>query len=198
MAEPIYLPVSSGPVQKALLEQACKMILMAIGEDPDREGLQETPRRFAGFWKEFTEYDPGKTETTFTAVTVDQMVVVSGLRVWSLCEHHLLPFYCDLTIGYIAEGRILGLSKFGRISQRHAHALQVQERLVTGIAEEISAVLGGNQNVAVLAQGEHLCMTMRGVKMPSVMTSSYLGGAFKDNDRTRAEFMQIALASNNR
>ena len=104
-------------------------LLIAIGEDPDREGLLDTPRRWADWWREFIEYDPGTTETTFQSTTADQMVCVSGMRVFSLCEHHLLPMWCDVSIGYIAGERVLGLSKFARIAHQFAHQLQIQERL---------------------------------------------------------------------
>lgn len=166
-------------------------LLRAIGEDPDRPGIADTPRRWASWWREFVEYDAGKVDTVFEAVTVDQMVAVSGIRVWSLCEHHLLPFYCDVTIGYIAGSHVLGLSKFGRIAHRAAHRLQIQERLVQQIADEVQA-LAGTENVAVVATGEHLCMTMRGIKTPALMRSSVLRGAFRDDAAARAEFLTIA------
>ena len=114
------------------LEIVCDLLLRSIGEDPDREGLKETPARFARFWDEFMNHQPGNTGTTFEPVTVDQVVVVSGIRVYSLCEHHLIPFWVDLTIGYIATNRVLGLSKFARIAHQFAHRLQIQERLVQG------------------------------------------------------------------
>lgn len=173
------------------LKQACSLILEAIGEDPGREGLLETPRRFAGFWKEFIEYDPGRFETTFEAVQADQLVIVSGLRIWSLCEHHLLPFYADVSIGYLSGERVLGLSKFGRIAQMHAHRLQVQERLVEQIADEVARLVK-TDNVAVIATGEHLCMSMRGVKMKSQMTSSAVRGQFRESSLLRQEFMTLA------
>src|SRR5262245_13700030 len=91
-------------------------LLVALGEDPDREGLQGTPRRWADWWREFIEYDPGNTETTFSSVSTDQLVCVSGMRVFSLCEHHLLPMWCDVSIGYVPGDKVLGLSKFARIA----------------------------------------------------------------------------------
>ena len=103
------------------LEQLATDLLTAIGENPDRPGLQDTPRRFAKYWQEFVNYDAGTIDTTFETVTVDQMVVVSGIRVWSLCEHHLLPFWCDLSVGYITRDRVIGLSKIPRICQKYAH-----------------------------------------------------------------------------
>lgn len=119
-----------------------------------------------------------------------QMVVVSGMRVWSLCEHHLLPFWADVSIGYIADGRVLGLSKFARIAHKFAHRLQLQEQLVLQIADEIEAVTG-TRNVAVIATGEHLCMTMRGVKTPAMMHSSVMRGVFRTDADARAEFLAL-------
>src|SRR6266700_381902 len=165
-------------------------LLIAIGEDPDREGLLETPRRWADSWREFIEYDPGKTETCFESVAADQMVTVSGLRVASLCEHHLLPFWCDVAIGYIAEGKVLGLSKFARIAHQFAHQLQLQERLGQQIADEVSRITG-TENVAVVLKGEHLCMTSRGIRTPGIMTSSLMHGVFRAEFETRMEFLRL-------
>jgi GTP cyclohydrolase IA len=165
-------------------------LLLAIGEDPQREGLQETPRRFADQWREFVEYFPGNIDTCFESVTTDQMVVISGMRVWSLCEHHLLPFWCDVSIGYIAQDKVLGLSKFARIAQKFAHRLQLQERLCEQIAIEVQSLIA-TSNVAVLAQGEHLCMSMRGIRTPALMTSSVMHGMFRDRSEARQEFLQL-------
>jgi GTP cyclohydrolase I len=165
-------------------------LLQAIGEDPEREGLKETPRRFASAWQEFIEYDSGNHETVFDSVTIDQMVLIKGMKVWSLCEHHLLPFYCSLSVGYIASDKILGLSKFGRIAQKFAHRLQVQERLVEQVARAVQEITG-SENVAVIGRGEHLCMTMRGVVMPAEMISSAMYGVFRTKNEARAEFLQL-------
>ena len=178
-------------VDYAKLKSICRELLIAIGEDPDREGLLETPRRWASWWKEFIDYSPGILETTFESVEMDQMIVVSGLRIWSLCEHHLLPFVSDVTIGYITSKRMLGLSKFGRITQKFAHQLQVQERLVHQIADKVIDLIG-SEDVAVIARGQHLCMTMRGVKMPGTMTSSVMRGTFRTSHQTREEFLTLA------
>jgi GTP cyclohydrolase I len=169
----------------------CRQVLLAIGEDPDREGLADTPRRWAGWWREFIEHDPGKVDTTFESVEADQMVVVSGIRVWSLCEHHLLPFWCDVAIGYVATGKVLGLSKFARIAHKFAHRLQIQERLTQQVADEVSR-LTGSPDVAVIAKGEHLCLSARGARTPALMTSSVMRGAFRDQPAARSEFLQIA------
>jgi GTP cyclohydrolase I len=165
-------------------------LLLAIGEDPDREGLRETPRRWADAWREFIEYDPGTTETTFSSVSSEQLVCVSGIRVASLCEHHLLPFWCDVSIGYIPDEKVLGLSKFARIAQQFAHRLQLQERLGEQIADEIARITG-TQHVAVVLKGEHYCMTARGIRMPGRMTSSVMRGVFRTESQTRMEFLRL-------
>ena len=164
-------------------------LLTALGEDPTREGLQETPRRIANFWREFIEYDAGKLDTTFAAVKHNQMVAVTGMKVWSMCEHHMLPFWCDVSIAYIADDKVLGLSKFARIAHKHAHKLTLQEQLVADIANELKVILG-TDDIAVMAKGEHLCMTMRGIKTPHRMISSALSGKFHQAEQ-RAEFFQI-------
>lgn len=165
-------------------------LLLAIGEDPDRGGLQETPRRFADWWREFIDYDPGKVETIFSSVEADQMIVVTGIKVWSLCEHHLLPFWCNISVGYIPEGYLLGLSKFARIAHKYAHSLQVQERLVQQIADEVVRQ-AKTESVAVLAIGEHLCQTIRGIKTPGMMKSSVMRGSFRQYSEVRAEFLSM-------
>ncbi len=165
-------------------------LLLALGENPEREGLAETPRRFADAWREFVEYRPGNTDTCFEHISTDQMVVVSGMRVWSLCEHHLLPFWCDISIGYIARDKVLGLSKFARIAHKCAHRLQLQERLVDQIAEEIAAITQ-THDIAVLARGRHLCMEMRGIRTSGLMTSSVMLGVFRSKNEARMEFLQL-------
>lgn len=164
-------------------------LLVALGEDPSREGLQETPRRIANFWRDFIEYEPGKIDTTFAAVKHNQMVCVTGMRVWSMCEHHMLPFWCDVAIAYIADDKVLGLSKFARIAHKHAHKLTLQEQLVSDIANEVVEILG-TQDVAVMAKGEHLCMTMRGIRTPHRMISSALNGQFHKAEQ-RQEFFNL-------
>lgn len=167
-----------------------KELLEALGEDSTREGLLDTPRRFADAWQEFIEYEPGKLNTTFGSVVSDQLVIVSGIRVWSFCEHHLLPFWCDVHIGYISQDKLLGLSKFARIAHAKAHKLQVQERLVEEIALEVKE-LAQTDDIAVLAEGEHLCMTMRGIQTPAKMISSVMWGVFREEDSARAEFLAL-------
>ena len=173
------------------LQSLGRELLIAIGENPDEDRIKDTPLRWAKWWREFIDYDSGKIDTAFESKATDQMVVVSGMRVWSLCEHHLLPFWADVSIGYIPNGKVLGLSKFGRIAKKCGSRLQIQERFVQEIAAEVQA-LTGSPHVAVLAQGEHLCMTMRGIRTPAVMTSSVMEGFFREQPEVRAEFMSIA------
>lgn len=168
-----------------------RALLTAIGEDPDRDGLADTPRRFAQWWAEFVEHDPGRVDTAFKVDGADEMIVVRGIHVWSLCEHHLLPFSASVTIGYIPAGVVLGLSKLARIAHLHAHRLQVQERLVAQIADSLTDVTG-SPDVAVVAYGEHLCMSMRGVRSEASMRTSVTRGAFRDKPAARGEFFALA------
>ncbi|MER6441908.1 GTP cyclohydrolase I FolE [Streptomyces sp. NPDC001185] len=179
---------ATAPGEPDPLEEVGRRLLLEIGEDPDREGLRGTPSRFAKWWREFSEYDPGEVETLFELKTQGQVVAVSDIQVWSLCEHHLLPFSCSVTIAYRPGKAVLGLSKFARIAHRHAHRLQVQERLVSDIADEVAAV-SGSPDVAVIAQGEHLCMSMRGIRTPATMTSSVFLGIFESYGPQREELI---------
>ncbi|WUV77959.1 GTP cyclohydrolase I [Streptomyces sp. NBC_01477] len=163
-------------------------LLTEIGEDPSRDGLRGTPERFARWWREFTEYDPGTVSTLFETTTAAQLVLVSGIEVWSLCEHHLLPFTCSISIAYRSTEQLLGLSKFARIAHQHAHRLQVQERLVAGIAADIIRITG-SEDVAVVGHGEHLCMTMRGIKTSARMTSTSIHGDFGRPGPARDELL---------
>lgn len=178
-------------VNQTKIRRAITDLLEAIGEDPGRDGLKETPDRVARYWAEFMDYEPGKVNTTFESATVDQMVVISGLRVFSLCEHHLLPFWCDVTIGYITGKQVLGLSKFARVAHKFAHRLQLQEKLVHEIATDLIE-LTGSPDVAVLATGVHTCMVMRGIKTDGVMTTSVMRGNFRESAQTRMEFLTLA------
>jgi GTP cyclohydrolase I len=165
--------------------------LEAIGEDPDRDGLTGTPERWARMWGEFIDYQPGSINTSFEhRGGTDDLVAVSGIQVWSCCEHHLLPFSATIAIGYLPGKTILGLSKFGRVAHDAAHRLQVQERLVSQIADRIMD-LTESPDVAVVAQGEHLCMTMRGIRTAATMTSSVMRGRFRDLSPLRAEFLAL-------
>ena len=181
--------VHSTTVDYDRLQWLGRELLIAIGENPDRPGIIDTPVRWAKWWQEFIEYDPGKTNTTFEAITTDQMVIIGGMRVWSVCEHHLIPFWCDVTIGYIAAERVLGLSKFARIAHKFAHRPQLQERLVHQIADELESMI--SPDIAVVAIGEHLCMSMRGIRTPALISSSVMRGAFREDHQTRMEFLSF-------
>ncbi|MGW1954877.1 GTP cyclohydrolase I [Streptomyces sp. NPDC001920] len=161
------------------LESIARQLLVEIGEDPDREGLKETPARYARWWREFTRYEPGSVDTLFETTASGNLVAVSGISVWSLCEHHLLPFSCRVTIGYLPSEKMLGLSKFARIAHQHAHKLQSQEQLSQQIADDVER-LTGSCDVAVIGRGEHLCMAMRGIRTPATMTTAVWRGALKD------------------
>lgn len=170
-------------------------LLVALGEDPAREGLTGTPERVASWWNTFLSSDSAGTATCFTESHVSgQLVVVGGMSVWSLCEHHMLPMHLLVTAGYVAAGEVVGLSKFGRIAQRHAGRLQVQERFTRQVAEEIADVIGSD-DVAVAVRGTHLCMSMRGVRMEAARTSSLqAGGRFESDPALSQQFLALAIA----
>lgn len=156
----------------------------------DNPHMRDTPRRYAKWWAEFIGYDRGNASTTFPVEHVDQMVVVSGIDTWSLCAHHLLPFSATVSIGYIADSEVLGLSKFARIAHGCAHRPTSQEQLCADIADQITEVTG-THDVAVTASGLHLCMAMRGVRTPATMTTSVTRGLFREDERTRNEWFAI-------
>lgn len=174
------------------VNRAIQLLLMSIGEDDLREGLRDTATRVARFWTEFIDYDPGKVDVTFSSIETDQMVVVKDIRIYSLCEHHLLPMILDVSIGYITRDKVLGLSKLARIAHKHAHRLQIQERLTRDIADEVRQ-LANTEDVAVVIEGTHLCMQMRGIRSSGTMITSTLLGTFKDKPACRAEFLRIWL-----
>ncbi|MER7792037.1 GTP cyclohydrolase I [Streptomyces sp. NPDC097640] len=182
----------SAPPQDPL-EILARQLLVEIGEDPEREGLRDTPARYARWWREFTEYAPGSTDTVFESSCSGDLVAVSGIHVWSLCEHHLLPFSCRMTIAYLPRGQVLGLSKFARIAHQHAHRLQSQERLSQDIADDVEK-LAGCPDVAVIGKGEHLCMAMRGIRTPATMTTAVWRGALQDSAR-RTELLTLTSES---
>ena len=185
------MSVSRPEEKQYQIEATILQLLRLLDFDPyDDANLKDTPARVARFWKEFLEYDPGNIEVTFEAIRVDQMVVVKGIPAFSLCSHHLLPMSLIVHVGYIPIKRVLGLSKIPRIVQKYAHTLQLQERLTAQIAthvEEAANPLG----VAVVIQGVHSCMTMRGIRSPGEMVTSDLRGAFRDVAEARQEFFSI-------
>lgn len=187
-------PVRTEPIDIARITAAVREIIAAIGEDPQREGLQETPRRianmyaeiFAGLWT-----DPFE----FLAVTFDEayseMVVLKDIPFYSMCEHHFAPFHGVAHVAYIPSGRVVGLSKLARVVEAYARRPQLQERLTAQIADTIMEGLAP-QGVGVVIQAEHTCLTMRGIKKPGAkMVTSAVRGLFKTNPMTRAEFQAI-------
>ena len=172
------------------LEHAARLIIEAIGDDPTRDGLKDTPRRFRDAWIEMTT--PGQRHhATFINEGVDQMILVKGLGAWSICEHHLMPFSVVATVAVISGEKVLGLSKFARVVEEEAAKLQIQERLTEQIAQRIRN-LAGVYLVAVMVEGKHLCMCARGVRQQNaVMTTSTMHGLFRENPAARLEFLQL-------
>ncbi len=176
-----------------------KDILSQLGEDPEREGLVKTPERVAKALQYLTHgYDLKPDEILKSAMFKEdysQMVVVKDIEVYSMCEHHMLPFFGKAHIAYIPNGHIVGLSKIPRIVDAFARRLQVQERLTNEIRDCIQNTLSP-MGVAVVMECKHLCMSMRGVqKQNSVTTTSAFTGTFLSNDKTRAEFLRLITAS---
>jgi GTP cyclohydrolase I len=176
-------------------EEAVRRLLEGIGEDPDREALLETPRRVADALRFLThgeEEDPGAMlRAALFDSDADEMVVVKDMEFYSLCEHHLLPFYGRCHVAYVPAGRIVGLSKLGRVVDVFSRRLQVQERLTMQIAEAIDEAVNP-KGVGVVMEAHHLCMMMRGVqKQGSLAATSCMKGLFKKDARTRAEFLNL-------
>ncbi len=184
---------NEGPKRQAI-EGAVYKILKNVGEDPDREGLQRTPERVARMFDELLagyHTDPVKmiNDAIFN-VDYNEMVVVKDIDFYSLCEHHMLPFYGKAHVAYIPDGKVIGLSKIPRIVDMFARRLQVQERLTAQIAAFLDEVLSP-QGVAVVVEGVHMCSMMRGVKKANAgMITSAVRGRFKSDPKTRAEFME--------
>lgn len=183
----------------ARIAQGVRLILEGIGEDPDREGLRETPQRVAEMYEELTagmRQDPSEHIVPLSGNKHDEMVIVKDISIASLCEHHLAPFVGKCHIAYIPKnGNILGVSKLARLSETFARRLQLQERLTSEIATTLYEKLGA-LGVMVVIEAEHTCMTLRGVKKPGAqtVTSAVLGG-FRKDPRTRAEAMSLIVNS---
>ena len=177
------------------IEQLTVDLLNAIGEDPNREGLLRTPDRVAKAWDFFSKgYTQSLDEIVNNALFSEDnkdMVVVRDVEFYSLCEHHLIPFFGKAHVAYIPNGKVIGLSKIPRIIDMFSRRLQVQERLTLKISYTIKDVLNP-VGVAVIMEGQHMCMQMRGVqKQSSFTTTSSMLGKFRESDRTRSEFMSI-------
>ncbi len=176
------------------LLRAARDILEAIGEDPDREGLRDTPRRVADMYEEVfagLAIDPSEYLSVGFEESHKEMVVLRDIPFTAFCEHHLLPFVGKAHVGYIPAGRIVGLSKLARVVEGFARRPQLQERLTSQIADTIVGTLKPT-GVGVVIEAQHFCMIMRGVKKPgSVMVTSAMRGIFKTNPPTRAEFLEF-------
>ena len=184
----------NGVVDQERIRRAVREILLAVGEDPDREGLSETPERVARMYAELCgglHKDPREhLQKTFTQ-KYDEVVLVKDIGFASMCEHHLLPFTGRAHIAYLPKGKIVGLSKLARVVEVVAHRPQVQERMTEDIADLLVEELGA-RGVAVILEAVHTCMTIRGVrKDSSVCTTSAMRGTFRDNPPSRAELMAL-------
>lgn len=176
--------------RRKVIEDSVRAILRAIGEEPTREGLRETPARVARFWQEWMSFNDEIGGIAFKSDNLDELVAVGGLHLWSICEHHLLPFSMTVAVGYIAPGRVIGLSKIARIAQAHAHTLTMQERFAFDVATNLQVLLE-IEDVAVVARGEHTCLAMRGIRTPGVMHTSVMLGRFRERPELRAEFLSL-------
>ena len=177
------------------LPHIVRKLLLELGEDVDREGLVDTPERVAVSLRDLTDgYGKDASDAIGDVLfeqQYDEMVLVKDIQFYSLCEHHLLPFFGVCHVGYVPRGKVVGLSKLPRVVDIYAHRLQLQERLTREIAEALQTTLDPI-GVAVVIEARHLCMEMRGVEKPGsdTVTSTMLG-AFKDDPRTRAEFLEL-------
>jgi GTP cyclohydrolase I len=179
-------------VDQARIRAAVREILLAVGEDPDREGLLETPDRVARMYAELfagLRQDPRELLAKTFTQKYDEMVNVKDIRFESMCEHHLLPFFGKAHVAYLPNGKIVGLSKLARVVEMLARRPQVQERMTEELADLLMHELNA-RGVGVIVEASHTCMTIRGVHKPdSVATTSAMRGTFKTNHETRAEFL---------
>lgn len=197
-----FVAVAPKPVEPILLQTTGQWVLATRQErihaathalmDALDVHVPGTAERVARFWDEWLSFDAGASDVTFEEVTSDDLVAVHGMRLWSMCEHHLLPFEMEVSVGYVPSGKVIGLSKIARIAQRHAHKLQVQERYVRDVATELGNIVG--DDVAVIARGEHLCLAMRGIRTPAIMHASAMWGKFREKGDLRAEFLALVGA----
>ncbi len=177
------------------LENITVDILKVVGENPERQGLLRTPKRVAKAYDFLTQGYRVKLEEIVNGAIFDEkydeMVIVKDIDFYSLCEHHILPFYGRVHVAYIPNGKIIGLSKIPRIIEMYSRRLQIQERMTQQIADTLDTILQP-RGVAVVAEGYHMCMMMRGVqKQNSITTTSAMHGIFKSDSRTRTEFLNL-------
>jgi GTP cyclohydrolase I len=195
----VFLPMKptleTMTLTSASFEDLMKEILVRLGEDPNREGLLDTPSRvhkaFQFLTKGYNEDPESLLKNALFTVTYDEMVIVKDVEVFSLCEHHVLPFFGKVHVAYIPNGKVIGLSKIPRLIETFSRRLQIQERLTTQIAETIQKVIQP-QGVGVVIEARHLCMMMRGVeKQHSAAVTSSMLGCFRDEQETRQEFLSL-------
>lgn len=188
------IPPEARTVDQLRIQSAVREILLAVGEDPDRDGLQETPARVARMYAEIfggLHLEPGRHLEKVFEEEYDELVLVRDISFNSMCEHHLLPFMGKAHVGYIPSGRVTGLSKLARVVDEVARRPQVQERMTHMVADLVEQVLSA-RGVIVVVEAEHTCMTIRGVKKPGALTvTSAVRGQLKDNLGSRAEAMAL-------
>jgi GTP cyclohydrolase I len=187
--------VESPTLTSASFDELVKEMLVRLGEDPEREGLLRTPERvhkaFEFLTRGYNEDPEALLKNALFTVTYDEMVIVKDVEVFSLCEHHMLPFFGKVHVAYIPNGKVIGLSKIPRLIEIFSRRLQIQERLTTQIAETIQKVIQP-QGVGVVIEARHLCMMMRGVeKQHSAAVTSSMLGCFRDEQETRTEFLSL-------
>ena len=187
--------VESPTLTSASFEELVREMLIRLGEDPEREGLLRTPERvhkaFEFLTRGYNEDPEAMLKKALFTVTYDEMVIVKDVEVFSLCEHHMLPFFGKVHVAYIPNGRVIGLSKIPRLIEIFSRRLQIQERLTTQIAETIQKVVQP-QGVGVVIEARHLCMMMRGVeKQHSQAVTSSMLGCFREEQETRTEFLSL-------
>jgi GTP cyclohydrolase IA len=178
-----------------VLEQSFENIIEQLGEDASRDGLKDTPKRAAKAYQYLTRGYQQDLDAVINGAlfesSIREIVIVKDIELYSMCEHHLLPFIGKCHVGYIPDGKVLGLSKVARVVDHFARRLQIQENLTEQIAQTMMDVVGA-KGVGVIIEAKHLCMMMRGVeKQNSVMTTSMMLGSFRDKDATRAEFLSL-------
>lgn len=192
---------SENVVDLPRIQTAVREILAAVGEDPDREGLQETPARVSRMYAEMfsgLHADPREHLKKFFTEKYDELVLVRDISFCSMCEHHLLPFYGKAHIGYLPNGRVIGLSKLARVVEGVARRPQVQERMTETIADLLVEELDA-KGVAVVVEASHSCMTIRGVKKPgSMCVTSAMKGIFRSHISSRSEVMQLIYGGDRR
>jgi len=187
--------VENPTLTSSSFEELVREMLVRLGEDPEREGLLRTPERvqkaFKFLTRGYNEDPEALLKNALFTVTYDEMVIVKDVEVFSLCEHHMLPFFGKVHVAYIPNGKVIGLSKIPRLIEIFSRRLQIQERLTTQIAETIQKVVQP-QGVGVVIEARHLCMMMRGVeKQHSAAVTSSMLGCFRDEQETRTEFLSL-------